>query len=367
MSRSNSIWLDVRTGLNELLLQEYHRPYTNKFWSRDDQNPQIVMFIGDESKTISMRKLFSLQRHNNDCRIHLQVPSTRAAQSGLLVADCGLHNARSLETAVAGPVPADIDQRSMPWHQAVPASHDPYGIAVLIYSRLLSPFSTVICLFADDLGGTSQVAKMLVGWIETSKMPVDLPPSAYPRVLILVEWDDSIAGSFDEKLATIAFMKKLSGHIYARRKNGGQGEAEGEDSLRNQLLVRQFSSLRVIALPLLNPKKSSERLGKSWATLGTRIQQESSEVQKERRKAHMEFSASHFKAFFHCACDHFAADLISPFNFVAASRSRNPVPQDIAVHLKNFLRNTTQVMAFAVPVIASALSLDSYPPGMHRK
>jgi hypothetical protein len=101
--------------------------------------------------------------------------------------------------------------------------------------------------------------------------------------------------------------------------------------------------------------------------LKNRILGESNELQLRRREALVAFSARHFKSFFQLAGDHFCSDIISPFSFVRASRIHNPVPTELASHLSTFLKSVkpSQLLNFAVQVIASALVFDSYPAGMH--
>ena len=58
-----------------------------------------------------------------------------------------------------------------------------------------------------------------------------------------------------------------------------------------------------------------------------------------------------------------------PFNFILASRLPNPVPSNMATHLSEFMSHVDSVRlhTFAVPIIASALALDAFPPDMHSK
>lgn len=356
MPGSNPVWLDVRTGVNELLLQEYHQQYEGEFWSRGDEKPQILMFIGDKLKAISMQNLFTLNGNHKRCKINLRkVPKERAPKSPLLIADCGLHNANSLERALGGPVPADIDQRPITptWRETRSAS-TPLEISILIYGRLISLFSTVICLFADDIGGINKTAEWVSLWLLAGNRCLDLPPSGYPRVLVLKEWNSFENGNFDEKVANVMFMKLLHKEIL---KEHGDLEV---------LLGEQFGAVRVLALPTRN-QENPTGYDRSWTTMLTRIRQESYKVQRFRKEAQMEFSAKHLKALFHAAYNHFTANWETPFSFVAATRSQNPVPSGFATHLMNFLQKKSKIKGFAVPIIASALNLDSHPPGMHCK
>ncbi|KAH0545344.1 hypothetical protein FGG08_000643 [Glutinoglossum americanum] len=313
--------------------------------------------------------LFSIGSKDDHNKVHLRlVPGTMEARSPTFIADCELHNIMNFKRTIVGPVPGVIDQRSIRWLRNVPRGFDPNSLANLIYTKLISPFCTIICFFADDLGGTRATAKILASWlISLSNQSSDLPTPAYPRVLILKRSNDPNA-AFDEKLATICFMQELRQETDLRNGSFRQ-RVNGQltDSEFDSLLGQQFSDMRVLALPLhpglLQEKSVRSQLGR----LQARLLQESQDIQGHRRTAKVAFSANHFKAFVHSACDHFTTDILTPFSFVEASRVPNPVPRDLSSHLTIFLKHTPRktLMSFTVPVIASALSLDSYPPDMH--
>ncbi|KAI9763377.1 MAG: hypothetical protein M1840_000569 [Geoglossum simile] len=370
MSRLDSIWIDLRTRLNEVLLQEHHRPYASfqECHFPYTQDPQMIMLIGGSLKTTFMNSLFSVESKGGHNKVHLRlVPSTLKSQSPAFIADCELHNIRNFRKTIVGPVPGVIDQRSIRWLRNIPRGFDPNSLANLIYRKLISPFCTIICLFSDDLGGTRATAKLLASWlISLSNPSSDLPVSTYPRILILKRWNDPSA-TFDEKLATICFIQELRQEMdlrnmnFRKRANGRMGDTEF-----NSLVEQQFGDIHVLALPIQQGSLYEKSV---QSQLRTRLLQESEDMQNYRRIAKVAFSANHFGTFIHSACDHFAADILTPFSFVEASRVPNPVPQDLSLHLINFLKHISQnlLMSFAVPVIASALSLDSYPPDMHSK
>jgi hypothetical protein len=84
----------------------------------------------------------------------------------------------------------------------------------------------------------------------------------------------------------------------------------------------------------------------------------------------MHFSATHFTVFFRHACDHFVQTPDEPFNFIKTSRLRNPVSPEMDQNLSRFLkhiRSPRELTKFAIPVIASSLFLNAYPPDMHGK
>jgi hypothetical protein len=91
-----------------------------------------------------------------------------------------------------------------------------------------SHFTTVICYFADDLGGTRAVAKILVSWIRgPSDGPWDLPASTYPRVVIFKSDD---CASFNEKRVTLNFVEELAVETHSR--NGMAQRLNGQPDKR---------------------------------------------------------------------------------------------------------------------------------------
>jgi hypothetical protein len=364
MTRSDSTWLSLRAGLGDLFLQEHHRAYSifNDFTHPTQQTPQMIALIGQQTKSVVMRQLRLGSQEAASGEVHLQAdPDGFDEESPRLFADCEMHNVSAPSKSGPERCPGDIIRRPMTWHREVPQALDHPTLAHLLYSKLLAPFSTVICFFAEDLGGLTLVAELLAVWLMgLSSRPSDLPPGTYPRVLILTQRDD--LSIFDEQKATKNFMLELGREAEKRHGIlGGRNHRRLKKAELDQLLAAQFSGMRVVAFPAMNSPP------RSWKALRLRILDDSSELHSRRQQAQIAFSANHFKAFFHLASDHFCSDMVSPFNFVRASRLHNPIPMELTSHLSTFIKQVDplQVLNFAVPVIASALVFNSYPPGMH--
>lgn len=364
MRRSDSIWLTLRAGLKDVLLQEHHRAYTAlDFPSIDEQSPQLIALIGQQIKTAVMKKL-RFGSHSQEAapgEIHLRRDDVSTAhECPRIFAECELHNSPIISQTASDRLSGDIVTRPLTWHQSGSQTVDPLILAHMLYAKLLAPFSNVICFFSDDFGGLSAVAQVLALWLlSLSNRPSDLPPTAHPRVLILTP--DGGGGRFDEQAATKRFMRNVG-----RESEKRMGMLTGKSKLRkaelDQLLSAQFGDMRVINLP--SPGASS----RSWRSFKDRILKDSDELQIRRQNASVAFSVRHFKALFHLACDHFSSDIVSPFSFIGAARIPSPVPMELPFHLMAFIKRVdrAQMMNFAVPVIASALMFESYPQGMHR-
>jgi hypothetical protein len=362
MCQSDSTWLDLGGRLRDVVLQEHHRAYAalQDLPFPERQDLQLITLVGDKMKSAFIHHLFSLHSSTNHKKILLRrIPGYSESNCPLLLADCELHNVLTLANRTSG----GIEEHSLNWHRNIPRALEPSTLAHLVYTQLLLPFSTIMCFFARDFGGTEEVAKFLASWLMTLRnRSSEFPSSTFARVLILVEWRD-LTG-FDEKLATTEFITQLR-HVISTR-NGNFGLL-GNESLTNvefgKILKEQFFEVTILALPGGSGKYIN---GTQLQTLRTRILRESQDTQNFRRTAKMAFTARHFKAFFHYACCHFANDIVSAFSFVQASRIPNPVPVDFSSHLSEFIKIIPgEHRIILASVIASALCLDNFPPGAH--
>ena len=350
MSKSNSIWIDICQSQDGLLLQEYHFPYQDLTGPKE---PEMIMFIGGKGKTAAMRKwgLLPVETCEHG-KIHLRSVTRYTSNScPLLIADCELHNNPCLDEALEGPIPPYMKQRPLVWSKC--SGTDPYAVSNLVYSKLLYNFSTTICLFANDLGGTLMTAKILASWLQSqNNRPLDIP---HPQIVILKEPDGL---NLSQRGSNVSFIGELSQAVRLLSKHSGpmtRAHLEAQ-------LTQRFGDVEVLTMP-------SHSRSPTWKSIRSRIISSSMAIQRRRRENHMAFSADHLRAFFHLACDHFARDIVSPFSFIKASRGPNPIPPTLSSHLTYFMKkvNASEILDFAVPVIASALTLDNYPPGMHCK
>jgi hypothetical protein len=239
---------------------------------------------------------------------------------------------------------------------------EPKDISNLFYTQIMLPFSTLICFFADDFRGLREVATLLATWlVNVINCPSDLLNNTQPRIMILLKENNS--GEFNEEAAMLQFLRMLVEEA-ARHSWSPIERTRGRISPANMaMLFSHFGNIRILALP--QPQSPYQE----WKALRKQILDESESVCIERSKAQFIFSATHLTSLFSFACDHFCSDVVRPFNFIRASRLPSPVPRNMATHLSDFMSQVDSVRlhTFAVPVIASALALDAYPPEMHGK
>ena len=349
MKRCNhSHWLSLGTHGNETFLLESDRlqTLTHHLQDPDTQQPSLFVLIGNASKSVALRELFGTKkarkfrnkRHAGEIHLHLE-PSSIFHTRPILIADGDLPQ-QSLRAKAPAAERCHETMRRVFSDQRTTLDRTTDSI----YSRLLLPFADVFCFFSADLGGFRQIARHMAAWLEKGQSST-LPRSTHPRVIIVTE--KMSPGAQREKEARKAFLWLLT-----------------EETTRE--LSGQISDIHVIALlpdHKISPKARYRRLKEC-------LLNRSDEVRRNREDAQTLFSATHFAALFRYACDHFSQSSEDPFDFIKASRMQNPVAEDLAEHLSIFLthmKSANELTEFAVPVIASSILLDNYPPDTHSR
>jgi hypothetical protein len=226
--------------------------------------------------------------------------------------------------------------------ESVPNDHLQTAVDSL-YFRLLSPFTDVFCFFAADLGGLQPIALRIASWLNTGP-PSTLPVATYSQIIIVTE---SSTPELQESGGLDHFLQLLA------------HETRTDPSTC-------FAGVRVLSLLPDGDVSPSARHRKLKETL----MGASDQVRSARIESRTLFSAQHFAAFLGHACSHFVTNPKEPFNFIRTSRIDNPPALDLKDHLTRFLlkiNTLPELKSFGIPLIASSLLLDNYPPGMHRK
>ncbi|KAK3063067.1 hypothetical protein LTS18_002815, partial [Coniosporium uncinatum] len=197
-------------------------------------------------------------------------------------------------------------------------------IADQVYGRLVFPFSDVVCLFADDFAKAGVGAK-LARWAEL------FPPSSMikPRLVIVA--------------------------------SGPQHVDMLGDSMPD--FTDRFSSIRV---EFFDDREPTER---RYLPLEDILLSEIECARRSRVDQGLLFTSRHFCTLFEKSMALFGSALDTSPDLVGISREHNEVGEDLVDHVVCALRLCVadQWPKRAVAsFIASALVLDSFPPGMHR-
>ena len=357
----DTVWIDLCCRFRDVYLREHLRAYTplQMLLHPEEQTPQIFTFIGDKTKRLYMEKSLLLRPRERHKKIVLRtVPDHFTSDTPLFIADCELHNALSPSALLTSEKSSSgIETHPLKWLQNIPRAMGPNTIAHLVYSQLLLPFSTIVCIFADDFEGTDNVAKVLASWLRVRNSQPVFPSSTFARVMIFVR---DKHGMFDEKLATTKFLKQLRHMIREEKSFPGRFADESLPDVQFEKLLKENAfEVRLLSLPSTSNEMHLERFR-------TRILCESEEIHNFRKAAKIAFTARHLQYFFQFACRQFANSITTPLDFIQISRIPNPVPTDLASHLARFAACVSTEQQYVVATAtASALRLDSFPPGAH--
>ncbi|KKY22693.1 putative patatin-like phospholipase [Phaeomoniella chlamydospora] len=298
----------------------------NQIPNPDIQKPSLLVLIGNTAKSVALRELFGVKKAQwfkgkpGSGKVHLHLdPSSIFSCKPLLLADVEFskHNLRD-KAATADKCHETTKRVIRRDGQCLD------DIAEEIYTHLLFPFVDVFCFFASDLGGFRQIARHLAAWLERGTSPT-LPKGPCPRLIIVT--DKVLIRPGSETEARKAFLWILR-----------------EETVKDPL--EQFSAIDVVALSPVGKISADAR----HRILKDRLMYGSAQMRKDREDTRTLFTLTHFGA------------------FSRASRAHNPVAPDLSDHLSTFLghvKTPTQLIEFAVPMIASSFLLDNYPPDAH--
>ena len=332
-------WLQVVTGEETVLINPGRLArIVKKLPDAADQFPSVLLFVGRRAKLQALRELFPshIKKGRHDSVATLRVDNTSLySRHPIFFAD-----SEPYTKIIPSPVTSCHDLESFPLRWATPGTvHDVYDI---LHTRILLPFSDVLCMFAEDFTTFDEVIDRLKSWAVTGK-PARVLDQPRPRVVIVKRSDGAGASPTYDLLE----MQDI------------------QMSLDHSVLRESFSSIKVLSLadeqisPLARFRRLKELL---WRQMD--------EMRNARVRLRSLYSAIHMTKLFHLAVSHTATSTSRPFDFVVASRlGYEPNPHQ-TYHLASFLRvglDHGADLDTLVRFVASTLLLDAYPPGMHRE
>lgn len=172
-------------------------------------NPSIITFIGRREKSILLREIlggttskYPQEYHN---QIHLWAnPRTRTTTQPILLADYKLQGHSASQWTTPAPVTGPNSFRKVTWTDHTKKE----DIATLILARILSPLSTVICLFAPDLNGIRGVAQLLATQLQMT-IAHGLSFSVRPHVVVVINSSSKQANVLQAEMKLTSLLKRL--------------------------------------------------------------------------------------------------------------------------------------------------------------
>jgi hypothetical protein len=195
------------------------------------------------------------------------------------------------------------------------------------FSRLLEPFTQLVCFFVSDSESPQRTASRLRDWCEVHRYL-----GQQPRLLIVT--------TSTEERSAVDIHRALT-----------------------KLLQTSLERTDIDLLPQFSVHRRHDQ-----QTLQDRIRSELSHSRESRMRSGTLLSAVHFESLFSRACDHLIAAGSEPFHMIAASRLHRPISASLGEHVADLLAGVDsyeELTQFAVPYIAECLRLDNYTSDVH--
>ncbi|ENH68212.1 hypothetical protein FOC1_g10002218 [Fusarium oxysporum f. sp. cubense race 1] len=225
-----------------------------------------------------------------------------------------------------------------------------------IYSRLLGPFTHVVCVFASSFTSTAEIGTFLSTWLRSAwsgtqvsnsssasaySMPHDLLVPL-PRLIVLTEEKSFPSSEFLESLKASleAIVFEQTGFFL----NKAFSSFTVKDTSTEACLLRQRRYTKLTALlasECAAARRTFERLNMLY---------------------HTHTMVDLFSRAYHCLLNN------EVFNPVAASRAWSPVPPNAAQQIVRFLsehKDEETLRTFALPYLVSAIRASAYPAEAH--
>ncbi|KNB20534.1 hypothetical protein FOXG_22854 [Fusarium oxysporum f. sp. lycopersici 4287] len=218
-----------------------------------------------------------------------------------------------------------------------------------IYSRLLGPFSHVVCVFVSSFSSTLELGSFLSSWLRStwSRTQMFAPshsPAALPRLIVLTE-GKTLPGS--------GFLGGLKSSLEAIVM-----EQTGFS------LTRAFSNFTV--------KEALTEVGllrqRRYTKMTAFLDSECAAARRDFERLNMLYDAHNLVDLFSRAYRCLVSNTI--FNPVIASRAWNPIPSNAVRQIVRFLsdyEDKESLQKFALPYLVSAIRANAYPATSHRE
>lgn len=312
---------------------------TNSLPRPSKQFPSLLFFVGRRSRSAALRSIFPDSRlpnyrHHGIANICVD-PRTADDEYPVLIAAGCPEGAAQVNPSAAEQRCHETTSLSVDWSGA---NSERESLIDHINARLFSLFIDVLCIFAEDCGGLAGVAIKLSSWAGIGSAS-SLPSTVRPRVVVVTRIHED---TFE------AEVLRFRTQLFSAPKFSGS-----------------FSSLNVVNIV----GKLRPASGARFSPLKEVLTQETQASRLARTDSLAHFSSAHLASLFSKALTRFSKRPKDGFDFIRASRDGHAV-QECHGHIDRFMDLCLEQKlpdSIPLPFIASAILLDSFPPGMHRR
>lgn len=335
-------WLELRSGAPGLggpFLQE-HLSALQCFDHYMHCRPSLIITIGYHQKSRFLGDILHMDSHNMSEAIRMQpVP----AADPCILLDCQLHRQTRFQRVKGGPQPANLVV-----HELKNQPDDAEEIAYALYNQVFSPFAALALVFVSDVGGMANVIKLLCS---RTRHRCRRPSTGAPATVVLV--NDQGPNTHTAKDVYFYLATALLHDLNALDPTQVHTISQANQVVRRHLQVQ-----------MLPYYASLDRLRRSFFDIV-------GQASLHSRRRRLDFSGRHLKSLLRSALVHFSLHPATPFNIPLEARVDNPIPINLQYHLVDFLQRASSVgiteASSMAELVAAALLLDAYPPGIHGK
>ena len=314
-------------GLPGPFLEENLAPY-RLFDALGKKKLRVVLAIGDQVKSQCLMRTWSLLPRKD------RSVAIAALEDDSLLLDCSIHLQRDAEIprVLGGPRRGDFNL-----HLLKDPGPGAVKIAFSIYFNILSSFSDVVLIFVPDFGGLTKVVEFLCLWLKnTMKNAI----ASRPHIVLL-----------DHRVPE---AKEVWCRIFASFTSCLQ--RSDPTSMYTPMAIKQIMGrcFQIQSLPIQGSIRET-------------VKQELQNSSFDRISRGLDFRAHHGRTLLQAAVRQYAEGAYGVFDPIVAARAAYPLPELLMEHISLFLNTHVKVTGAEIGTVASALMLDAYPRGMHRR
>ncbi|EFY96524.2 hypothetical protein MAA_08021 [Metarhizium robertsii ARSEF 23] len=245
-------------------------------------------------------------------------------QGSNLVVMCNMHQqpGNAIPRIIAGPVPGNYCYHLV---QQPPATMT--DLAYRVYCDVFALFSDIVLISVADFGGLERVLSFVCSWVlrrqlQKPKLRTHFVVATDKYCLKDIQFELLATMMADQWTQSVASVKRT---------------------------ISDYTELSVINGSSASPGLVVKLFG----------------LRNHRQAEGLHFTGSDTKILLRAAIAHYTAKPMETFNLVAASRPSWPVPEELGHHIGEFLAACPPEPVDHYPIIASALVMNAFHPGLH--